>query len=470
MSNKNKRRGRNSLPYVIVSVALLIGIVSAIVIGVGTALDTRSSLMSANASTLDGSDSAAVDNTADVDSLLFSNVSDKEYASDGDEGAAEPEPTVEPEPVSQEPEPTETEGDSQAPEASDSEPVDTETVSDHVDEAPSDDVPDYSEAAVEPETVDDGQHEGDPAAKAKPKKNTSSNTNKNTKKNTSTTKKKSEEKKNTDGTTSGPAYSPGKAWIPKFNDGAAAKANDCAIDLSGLSNGYIAVKAKNKGKLKLQVLCGNASYNYDIPNNGTVAYAPINMGNGTYTARVMLNTSGTKYVELAKSSGTAKLGNDRSPYLVPNVYCSYTAKSSCVSKAKELAKGCKTQGDIVRSIYRWMQKNITYDTAKARKLAGGTGYIPNPDSTLKSKKGICFDYSSLAAAMFRSLGIPCKIMTGYVYPDNLYHAWNMVYINGEWKAFDVKISKNTWSRMDTTFAAGGITDFSKLTYSDRYTY
>lgn len=58
--------------------------------------------------------------------------------------------------------------------------------------------------------------------------------------------------------------------------------------------------------------------------------------------------------------------------------------------------------------------------------------MPNPDETLASRSGICFDYASLAAAMLRSLGIPCQVITGYVGPESLYHAWNMVYIDGSW--------------------------------------
>ena len=39
-------------------------------------------------------------------------------------------------------------------------------------------------------------------------------------------------------------------------------------------------------------------------------------------------------------------------------------------------------------------------------------------------------YSSLLASMLRSLDVPTKLVTGYVAPDYLYHAWNEVYIEG----------------------------------------
>ena len=84
------------------------------------------------------------------------------------------------------------------------------------------------------------------------------------------------------------------------------------------------------------------------------------------------------------------------------------------------------------------------------------------------------DYASLAAAMMRSVGIPCKLLTGYVGDDQIYHAWNCIYLrNRGWIAVEIKANASTWNRIDTTFAAGGmpagqITDASE--YTTRYTY
>ena len=80
--------------------------------------------------------------------------------------------------------------------------------------------------------------------------------------------------------------------------------------------------------------------------------------------------------------------------------------------------------------------------------------------------------------MLRSQGIPTKIVTGYVSPDNIYHAWIMVYIDGTWQSAQFNIEKNTWSRVDLTFAAGqaGSSDGQEQKvgdgkdYSDRYVY
>ena len=71
--------------------------------------------------------------------------------------------------------------------------------------------------------------------------------------------------------------------------------------------------------------------------------------------------------------------------------------------ANQLGEQASSETDAVARIYEYIKENIVYDYDKA---AGDvTGYVPDPDQTLSSGKGICFDYASLAAAMLRSQGI-----------------------------------------------------------------
>ena len=214
------------------------------------------------------------------------------------------------------------------------------------------------------------------------------------------------------------------------------------------------------------------SYNYDLPSDGSAIVAPLNMGSGSYRVRVMQNTSGNNYVELMGVTVDVALASEFEPFLRPNLFCSYDEASACVAKARELAADAANEGDVMRAVYTWVVDNITYDHDKAAEVSGTTGYVPDPDATLAAKSGICFDYASLAAAMLRSLGIPTKIITGYVSPDGVYHAWNMVYINGSWTTVGFHIDPDTWTRVDLTFAAAGAGDTvgDGSSYTDRYTY
>lgn len=230
-----------------------------------------------------------------------------------------------------------------------------------------------------------------------------------------------------EGTTSGAAWhEPAQVALSSFDAAAAASENGASIDVSHADDGYVAASATAASRLKLVVECNGQSYSYDLPQDGTPLVAPVNMGNGTYTVRVMRNTSADRYVELCRTTVDVTLTSEFAPYLVPNCFCSYTAGSACVAKADEVCAGAQNEGDVVRAVFDYITQNVTYDYGKAAQLSGTTGYVPDPDATLRDGSGICCDFASLGAAMLRSQGIPTKIVTGYVSPSNVYHAWIMV--------------------------------------------
>lgn len=248
--------------------------------------------------------------------------------------------------------------------------------------------------------------------------------------------------------------------------------NATTIDTSDLHGGWVGARGRSSSRLKFQVAHGDMTYNYDLPNDGTAVCYPLNMGNGDYTFRIMENVEGNSYAELDSCSGTVSLNSEFSPYLTPNIYCNYTADSACVAQARQLVEGVENQGEAVQQICTYVVENITYDNAKAAQLADSTGYIPDADATLAEKKGVCFDYACLTAAMLRSMGLPTQVVTGYVSPDNLYHAWVMVNVDGTWKSVLFSVTPNTWSRCDVTFAAAGagVTVGDGTTYTDRFVY
>lgn len=273
--------------------------------------------------------------------------------------------------------------------------------------------------------------------------------------------------------TSGETFTaPDTIQLSSYNAQAASGSNGATIDTSAASKGYVSATGVSGSRLKLQVTKNGQSMNYDMPSDGTPVVVPLDMDSGTYTVSVMQNTSGSRYAELYSTSVNVKLESDQAPYLVPNMYCNYDANSDVVAKARELTAGASNEGDALRLIYEWIEKNVSYDNAKAAELNGKSGYVPDPDETLQTGSGICFDYASLAAAMLRSIGIPCKIVTGYVSPDGVYHAWNMVWIDGSWKTVSITVDPLVWTRIDLTFAANGAADTvgDGSNYTDRYVY
>ena len=275
------------------------------------------------------------------------------------------------------------------------------------------------------------------------------------------------------GETSGPAFTaPSPIVLSPYDSKGLEGTPSAGVDTSALAEGYVCAVGQSESRLKFQVICGDASYNYDLPSDGTPIVCPLNMGDGQYSFRIMQNTSGDKYVELFSTSADVRMDSEFEPFIRPNLFCDYDESSAVVKKAAELAADAQNEGDVLRAVYGYVVGNISYDTDKATELSNQTGYIPNPDETLSSGTGICFDYASLAAAMLRSLGIPTKIITGYVSPDSIYHAWNMVYINGSWQTVEISVDPDTWTRVDLTFAAAGAvsTVGDGSDYTDRYVY
>ena len=276
-----------------------------------------------------------------------------------------------------------------------------------------------------------------------------------------------------EGTTDGPAYTPPQDVMLSPAAITASDATDWGtIDTSTTTDGYVTVAVTNTERIKFQVICGDMSYNYDVPGDGTPVTCPLNMGNGFYTFRVMQNTSGDNYVELNSSDADVTLANEFTPFLRPSTIVRYDDGSACVAKARELVAPAANQGDALQAVCNFVIGHVSYDNDKASKVANVTGYLPNPDETLATGKGICFDYAALGAAMLRSQGIPAKVMTGYVSPEDVYHAWMSVYIDGSWHNVQFSVDPKTWTRVDLTFAAGasaGLVGDGKE-YTDRYTY
>lgn len=271
---------------------------------------------------------------------------------------------------------------------------------------------------------------------------------------------------------------PGKRYqapeiSPTVFHGDAAEGTDGVwIDTSAVCDGYVAVSAENSARLKFQVIMNETTYTYDLPNDGTETIYGLQSGDGHYLFRIMKNTTGSKYTKLFSTETDVTLKDEFQPFLRTNQYAQYDSSSDCVKQAAEIAAASETALDVVSGVFRYICDGVEYDKEKAETVE--PGYIPDPDETIQTGKGICFDYAALAAAMLRSQGIPTKIIFGYVSPGDLYHAWNMFYTDETgWITVDYQVNKDNWTRLDLTFSANG-GDVSSIgdggSYSDLYVY
>jgi hypothetical protein len=229
---------------------------------------------------------------------------------------------------------------------------------------------------------------------------------------------------------------------------------DFCIDVSNAEEGYAMVRCSGSSRpLKVQIIKSGKTYNYDLNNQGKYEVFPLQMGDGLYQIRLMQNVSGKRYLELFSASVSVKLKDEFTTFLYPSQYVNYDDKSKAVRKSYELCREAETDLEKLQEIYTWIIKNVKYDYKKAATVR--SGYLPDVDDTLKTKKGICFDYSALMACMLRAQGVPTKLVIGTV-SGTASHAWNEVYIEGKgWLTTRIKLPGESWTLLDTTFAAGG---------------
>ena len=246
-----------------------------------------------------------------------------------------------------------------------------------------------------------------------------------------------------------------KVVVPKIKTGsftgAKTVSNDIACaDITSADMGVIKVTYSGEcGKVKVRITKNEAVYDYDLDPGGTVF--PLQSGSGTYNIKVLENVSGKTYAVALDEDFSADIKSEFAPYLVPSQYINYSQSDDCVYKAAELCAGKSGTVEKAAAMFGYITSNVKYDKELAASVK--SGYVPNPDKTLESGKGICFDYASLFASMCRSQNIPAKLVMGYV-RGNVYHSWNEIYTEESgWVTVDIFLKGSGWELLDPTFYA-----------------
>lgn len=227
------------------------------------------------------------------------------------------------------------------------------------------------------------------------------------------------------------------------------------IDTSNANSGSFKAKYLSDIKLKVMVVKGSDRYTYDLKGDNSYQSFPLQLGDGLYKISIMENIGGNEYKYVLTKEVEVKSSNPNAKYLTSVQMINWNNSMAAIKKAKSLTKGLSDQKKIDK-IYNYIVNNIRYDSS-ITKLP--SGYIPNINTTYSSKKGICYDFASLFAAMLRSVGVPTKLIKGESSNVEGYHAWNEVYINGKWRIVDTSY--------DSQLKAGGYS-ISKYKSSKEY--
>lgn len=215
----------------------------------------------------------------------------------------------------------------------------------------------------------------------------------------------------------------------------------CDFKTDNVNQGIVKIMctSPNGGRLKVRIENGSGKYTYDL-SSGVVESYPLQMGNGEYKITVLENSGGDKYQIVGATKVTAQMADEKQVYLGSVQNVKWTQQNQAIQYGKSLTTGKSEIIDKAETLYHYMVNGTySYDYKKYASLP--STYLPSIDRTYKEKTGICYDFSSLFAAMLRSQGIYAKLVTGYTPNAEGFHAWNEVY----------DASSNTWLIIDTTY-------------------
>ena len=232
-----------------------------------------------------------------------------------------------------------------------------------------------------------------------------------------------------------------------------ARGGGMVIDYSNMEKGYIMVLCEQETSQRLKVrLQGPATtYTYNLTPLQWTAF-PLSDENGQYQVTVYQNVVDSKYAAVLSLPLAVELEDPFGPFLRSNQYVNFDAAPNAVTKAALLTLEMEEPLEKVAAVYDYVVETLDYDKDLAATVK--SGYLPDLDMVLESKKGICFDYAALLTGMLRSLGIPAKLVVGYA--GSVYHAWISVWTESAgWVDGMIFFDGAAWKRMDPTFASSG---------------
>ena len=98
----------------------------------------------------------------------------------------------------------------------------------------------------------------------------------------------------------------------------------------------------------------------------------------------------------------------------------------------QTVKSGMTTEQKVKAIHDYVVKHITYDSGYMSRIQDFKSILTSIDKG----RGVCMDYSLLFQYLCKRAAIPCITESGNVSFTNIPHAWNVVYLNGDWKFVD----------------------------------
>ena len=208
------------------------------------------------------------------------------------------------------------------------------------------------------------------------------------------------------------------------------------LDTSNASKGVLTVKdIIDTGKrVRIRIIKDEEKYLYDIRGDRETESYPLQMGNGEYQVDILENIIDNRYRVLSSSKINVDIEKELDVYLNPIQPIYWSEDMLAVKYANNILDSDRTPDEKIKAVYNHMIYYYSYDWSKYNNLP--STYVPDIEEVYIEKKGICYDYASLTASLLRSMGYPARLVKGYSELVDGYHAWNEVYMDGEWIVID----------------------------------
>lgn len=262
------------------------------------------------------------------------------------------------------------------------------------------------------------------------------------------------------------------------------------IDWSMISDGYVKVIVHELAGPNTTVGCGvnwyanNTNHNNQYTLKEGTWTIPLPGGNTEYAILLderytcckhnMTDAEKANYDDDARHTTltakfNAKINTENNQWIISTPSIDYAHADKVGEKTLEITKNCKTEAEKITAVFDWVSKNIKYDYTLAKEMdkaqvaaetnknktvscavdekKGTHTKTPDPKETgykkqnqldlnliLTKKTGVCHHKAALMAGMLRSIGIPCKVITGTMNGEG--HAW--VAVNPQTGKLDLK--------------------------------
>src|SRR5690606_35241699 len=116
--------------------------------------------------------------------------------------------------------------------------------------------------------------------------------------------------------------------------------NDRAtVDISDVSKGLVRVaynQPESPKKLKVIIEKDKERYTYDLNPRGDFEPYPLQMGDGTYSLKVLAHIADNRYATILGASFNVKLEDEKAPFLAAHQLVMFNQDSKAARLAREL--------------------------------------------------------------------------------------------------------------------------------------